>query len=42
MALLPEELHNHSLCGLTAMADLIIEIEVRTSNYPLPAEFVLQ
>lgn len=40
MALLPEELHNYSVSGLSAMADLLAEIESRAATYTLPMEFI--
>jgi|WetSurMetagenome_2_1015567.scaffolds.fasta_scaffold704764_1 hypothetical protein len=40
MALLPEELHYYGLYALTAMADLLSEIEARADNYALPIAFL--
>jgi hypothetical protein len=40
MALLPEELHNYGLSGLSAMADLLTEIEARAADYFLPVGFL--
>ena len=40
MALLPEELHNYGVSGLSAMADLLSEIEARAADYTLPLGFL--
>ncbi len=40
MALLPEELHNYSIYGLPAMADLLTEIEARAEVCNTFVEFL--